>query len=110
MTAEKGNKVYTIDESMKVRYQADGFDIKDEEGKLIAGAKGKTIPYEKYKAVLDELNALKDAGKEGKEDEFSSMSVEELKVYAETNNINLGNASSQSGIAKKIREALKERE
>ena len=43
MTAEKGNKVYAIDETMKAQYQNDGFDIKDETGKVIAYGKGKTV-------------------------------------------------------------------
>lgn len=110
MTAEKGNKVYTIDESMKVRYQADGFDIKDDSGKIIASAKGKMVPYEEYQKVVDELVTLKAAGSGTQEDEFSEMTVEEMKAYAEEHFISIGNASSQSGIAKKIREALKERE
>lgn len=59
MTAEKGNRVYTIDESMKARYEADGFDIKDDSGKVISTGKGKTVPYEDYQKVVDELNALK---------------------------------------------------
>lgn len=59
MTAEKGNKVYTIDESMKARYEADGFDIKDDSGKVISTGKGKTVPYEDYQKVVDELNTLK---------------------------------------------------
>lgn len=39
MTAEKDNKVYTIDEHMKTRYAADGYDIKDDEGNVIEYAK-----------------------------------------------------------------------
>ncbi len=104
MTAEKGNKVYTIDESMRPRYEADGFDIKDDSGKLISTGKGKTVPYEEYQKVVAELEALK-AASPGSEDEFSKMTVEELKAYAKEHDIDIGNASSQSGIAKKIREA-----
>lgn len=59
MTAEKGNKVYAIDESMKAQYQNDGFDIKDETGKVIAYGKGKTVAYEEYVKVVAELEALK---------------------------------------------------
>ena len=51
MVAEKGNKVYTIDESMKVQYQNDGFDIKDDNGKIIARGKGKTVSYEEYEKL-----------------------------------------------------------
>ena len=47
MTAEKDNKVYTID------------DIRDDDGKVIAYGKGKTVPYEEYQRVLQELESLK---------------------------------------------------
>ena len=57
MKAVKGNKVYTINEGVKARYQADGFDILDDSGKLIAAGKGKTGSYEEYQRVMDELNA-----------------------------------------------------
>lgn len=106
MIAEKGNKVYTIDESMKARYESDGFDIKDDSGNLISTGKGKTVSYEEYQKVVAELEALK-ATISGSADEFSKMTVEELKAYAEEHGIDIGNASSQSGIAKKIREASK---
>lgn len=59
MTAEKGNKVYTITEQEKSRYQGDGFDIL-EDGKVIAYGKGKTVPYEDYMKVKEELDALKE--------------------------------------------------
>lgn len=107
MTAEKGNKVYTIDESMRARYETDGFDIKDDSGKLISAGKGKTVSFEEYQKVVTELDALK-ATISGSADEFSKMTVEELKEYAKEHDIDIGNASSQSGIAKKIREASKE--
>lgn len=60
MTAEKGNKVYNITEAEKTRYQNDGFDIL-EGGKVIAYGKGKTVPYEEYMKVKEELDALKKA-------------------------------------------------
>lgn len=107
MTAEKGNKVYTIGENMRARYEADGFDIKDDSGKLISAGKGKTVSYEEYQKVVDELEALK-VNSSGPEDEFSKMTVEELKAYAKEHDIDIGNASSQNGIVRKIREASKE--
>lgn len=61
MTAEKGNKVYAIDGSMKAQYQNEGFDIKDDAGKVIAYGKGKTVAYEEYVKVVTELEALKKA-------------------------------------------------
>ena len=60
MTAEKDNKVYTIDESMKNHYAAEGYDIKDDDGNVIAYGKGKTVSYEEYQKVVQELEALKD--------------------------------------------------
>lgn len=105
MTAEKDNKVYTIDEHMKTRYAADGYDIKDDEGNVIEYAKGKSVPYEEYQRVVQELNELKAVVAASPEDGFSNMTVEELKAYATEHEINIGNASSATGIAKKIREA-----
>ena len=35
MTAEKDNKVYTIDQNQVAAYQTAGFDIRDDDGKLI---------------------------------------------------------------------------
>ena len=59
MRAIKANKEYAISESEKKRYIEDGYDIVDDKGNIIAYGRGKTVPYEKYKKVLDELNALK---------------------------------------------------
>lgn len=59
MTAEKGNKVYDIDVTQKDRYQADGYDIRDETGKIVAYGKGKTVPYEQYVKVKAELEKVK---------------------------------------------------
>ena len=36
MKATKGNKVYTIDETQKAMYQAQGYDITDDAGNIIA--------------------------------------------------------------------------
>lgn len=64
MRAEKGNKVYKIDESTKSRYQNDGFDIIDDDGKIIAHGKGKTVPYEDYMKLQKENEQLKERVKE----------------------------------------------
>ncbi|WP_027296096.1 hypothetical protein [Robinsoniella sp. KNHs210] len=61
MTAEKGNKVYLIDEKEKISYQTRGFDIKDDSGNIIASGKGKTVSYEEYMKAVTELEALKKA-------------------------------------------------
>lgn len=75
MIAVKANRTYQITEQEKEARRADGYDIYDEDGKLIAFAKGKTIPYEEYlaeverlkaenKKLTDELKKLKDSKKE----------------------------------------------
>lgn len=71
MRAIKANKEYTIDEGALKAYQAEGFDILDDDGKVIAYGIGKTVPYEKYmelktenEALLKEIEALKAAATE----------------------------------------------
>ena len=110
MKAAKGNKVYTIEENQQKHYQESGFDILGDDGKIVVYGRGKTVPYSQYKMVLDELNALKALHMEesSTQDIFSHMTVEELKKYAQEHDIAIGNASSQMGIRKKLREALKE--
>ena len=48
MRAEKGNKVYTITEEEKERYQNDGFDIFSDDGEIIVYGIGKNIPHKEY--------------------------------------------------------------
>lgn len=57
MIAVKDNRVYTITEMELEARRADGYDIYDDDGLLIAYSKGKTIPYEEH---LKALNALKE--------------------------------------------------
>ena len=105
MKALKGNKVYTIGEPEKAHYIALGFDIQDDEGNTIAYGRGKTVPYEKYVAIKQELDELKAQTETDESGELSGMSLDELKAYAEVHQIDLGNATSQAGILKKIKEA-----
>lgn len=101
MRAIKANKEYAISESEKKRYIEDGYDIVDDKGNIIAYGRGKTVPYEKYKKVLDELNALK--AEKTETVGLTAMTVEELIAYAKDNNIDIGQASTQEGILKKIK-------
>ena len=55
MKAVKANKEYTISEQVQKRYIADGYDIVDDEGRIIAYGRGKTVPYEQYKMNLMHL-------------------------------------------------------
>lgn len=59
MTAEKGNKVYTITESEKDNYRSQGYDI-FEDGMMIACGKGKMVPYEDYLKLQEENRELKE--------------------------------------------------
>ena len=59
MTAEKENKVYTITEEQKATYLAEGFDIRDDEGNIIAYGAGKTVTYEDYMKLMKENEELR---------------------------------------------------
>lgn len=45
----------------------------------------------------------------GEEVKLEEMTAEEMKTYAEENGINIGKATSQEGILKKIQEAAEEK-
>lgn len=59
MIAEKGNKVYVIDENQKEFYQSQGFDIKNNEGEIVSYGAGKTVSLEKYMQLKQENEELK---------------------------------------------------
>ena len=59
MKAVKNNRVYTIDETQRKSYSAQGFDIIGDDGSVLEHAAGKTVPYEKYAALADENARLK---------------------------------------------------
>lgn len=108
MKALKGNKVYTIGESEKAHYIALGFDIQDDDGNTVAYGRGKTVPYEQYaelKAAHEELIDVYEAL--SRADGLDGLSVEELKEYAKNHQIDIGQATSQDGILKKIRAVQK---
>ncbi len=97
MKAVKGNKQYTINESQKKFYQDGGFDIYDDEGKLIVYGRDKKVPYEEYAALKEKLDKG-DAPKPTDADVF-----EILTDYAVEHGIDLGKTSSVSGAVKKIK-------
>lgn len=59
MKAVKGNKEYNIEESQQKSYRDAGYDIFDDSGTLIAYGKGKTVPYDDYMKLREELEAVK---------------------------------------------------
>lgn len=60
MKAVKENKVYTVTNEREIEfYRLKGYDIVDDDGNIIKYGAGKTVPYEKYKQAIDELEQLK---------------------------------------------------
>lgn len=106
MKAVKANKEYSITEAEKKGYIDQGFDIINDDGTILAYGRGKTVPYDEYMKVVNELEEVK--ASLGTDDELDGKTVEELKAYAEEKGIDLGQASSKEGILKKIRASIKE--
>lgn len=63
MLAIKDNKVYTITEAEQESYASRGFDIEDDKGNIVKYGKGRTVAFEKYKALEDENAKLKEENK-----------------------------------------------
>ena len=114
MKARKENKVYQIStDAEKQRYLKAGYDIYDDEGKIIEHSPLKKVAYAELEKVQVENAALKEeletlktenaALKEGNVDDADVISI--LTEYAKEHEIDLGRATTTSGIAKKIKEA-----
>lgn len=58
MKAIKENRVYTITDADKQSFQREGYDIYEDDGTLIEYGAGKTVPYEKYVAVAEQVEKL----------------------------------------------------
>lgn len=59
MKAIKANKVYTISETEKPAYLAQGYDITDDAGKIIERTSQSSVKYEEYEKLLGENKKLK---------------------------------------------------
>ena len=79
MKAVKENKVYDVDKVTKDRYLKAGYDIYDDEGKLIQNASNKTVSYEEYEKVIKELEELKGKKEEGTKEPTKAEIVAKLK-------------------------------
>lgn len=55
MKAKKENKVYEVDKTTKNRYVKAGYDIYNDEGKLIENGKNKTVSYKEYEELKNKL-------------------------------------------------------
>lgn len=99
MTAQKGNRSYTIDETQKKHYIEQGFDILGDDGNVIDYGRGKTVAYKDYAALEKELEELKESS--GGD---NSEVIDILKDYAEMLGVDVGKSNSISGLVKKIKE------
>ncbi|WP_343274613.1 hypothetical protein [Ligaoa zhengdingensis] len=57
MRAVKANRQYTITELEAKRFQAMGYDILDDDGKVMQHGAGKSVPYGKYQEALGRIEA-----------------------------------------------------
>lgn len=75
MKAKKDNKIYRITtEQEKQRYLKEGFDIYDDNGKLLEYSPMKKIKYSEYEKVRKELESAK------AENELLKRKVEDLET------------------------------
>ena len=78
MKAIKDNKVYTVDETTKDAYLAQGFNITDDKGKVIERSPSSSVSYEAYSKVVAENKALKAEIKKLKaENEKQGLSIDD---------------------------------
>lgn len=59
MIAKKDNKEYTINSENKAGFLAEGYDICDDNGKIIEYSPKKTVPYNDYIKIKNENENLK---------------------------------------------------
>lgn len=108
MKAVKGNKEYTINESQKKFYLDSGFDISDDDGKILAYGRGKTVPYDDHMRAVEEIERLQvkvaELQASGGEPADSQEIIGILTAYATEHQIDLGRATTTEGILKKIKE------
>lgn len=75
MKASKENKVYTIDETQKDYYVAQGYDISDDEGNVIEYGAGKSVSYKEHKELKEKYAEL--------EKKYSAIEKENKKLKKE---------------------------
>ena len=60
MIAIKENRQYTINETDVQSFANDGYDVYDDNGNIVAYGVGKTVPYEKYMKLMEQVEALQE--------------------------------------------------
>lgn len=76
MKAKKANKVYTVNEVTKEAYLREGYDIYDDDGKLLKKSPVSTVPYAKYEEVEKQAEKLR------KENKTLKARIAELEAKA----------------------------
>lgn len=104
MRAVRSNQEYFVTEETKEAYLKDGFDIYDDDGKLLEHGKGRRVSQQDYEKVCMELQEAK------KGTLAESELIPILKEYAAMKGIDTGQASSVRGIYGKIKDAVKAEE
>ena len=111
MKAVKANKVYTIVEAEMKRYIDEGFDICDDDGNIVKYGRGKTVPYEEYAALQEELKKVQTELEETKTNTANDEeTVKILTAYAAEHEVDLGRATTVTGIVKKIQDAAADKQ
>ncbi len=90
MKAIKENKVYTITESEQNFYKQQGYDIVNDKGEVIERGAGKSISYEEYLKLKDELDPLKEENQTLKQ-ENEKLKEENKKLKAENKELKKSN-------------------
>ena len=99
MKAKKANKVYTVNEVTKEMYLRDGYDIYDDNGKLLKKSPVSTVPYAKYAELEAQGETLKSENEKlkAKADalEAKLAELEKAAAIAETEDLNQEKKSSK---------------
>lgn len=60
MVAIKENRQYTINDTDVQSFAKEGYDIYDDKGNIVAYGMGKTVSYEKYAKLMEQVESLQD--------------------------------------------------
>ena len=60
MIAIKENRQYTINDTDVQSFTKEGYDVYDDDGNIIAFGIGKSVPYEKYAKLLEQVEGLQE--------------------------------------------------
>lgn len=63
MKAKKANKVYTVNEVSKEAYLCEGYDIYDDNGKLLKKSPVSSVSYAEYEKLQKQMEKLKEENK-----------------------------------------------